>query len=49
MSLLRISTPGKPTVLIDQGPAHGQHPPYEVMRRTIDNDRGHVGRNHKPR
>lgn len=37
--LLRVSHPGRPTVLKDLGQAHGERHLYQVMRRTIDDDR----------
>lgn len=45
--VLRVSAPGKPTRLVDLGPAVGVRHPWDLMRRTIDDSpKGHVGVNH---
>ena len=44
---LRFAAPGKPTKIVDLGPGVGRWQPYAEMRKTIDNDYGKAGRNHK--
>lgn len=48
MAVLRISTPGKPTTLVDLGPQTAQRHPYHAMRKTVDDLRASagVGRGH---
>lgn len=45
--VLRVSVPGKPVKLLDLGPAVGRHHNYDAQRKTIDDDHGRTGRNHR--